>query len=210
MIKEQMENIYKTMPAEKIPWNIETPPEILKQIVSTKKINPCKSIELGCGTGNYVIYLAGLGFQATGVDISETAIELARNSASSKGVECKFMSTDVLGAMSEIQDTFDFVYDWELLHHIFPEDREKYIKNVYRLLNPGGNYLSVCFSEQSPQFGGVGKYRKSPIDTILYFSSESEIKSLIEAHFEIEVLKTVEIAGKYAPHKAVYALSKKR
>ncbi len=210
MIKEQMENIYRTMPAEKIPWNIEAPPEILKQIVSTKKVKPCKAIELGCGTGNYVIYLAGLGFQTTGVDISDAAITMARNSASSKDVECEFISIDVLGTMREIKDTFDFVYDWELLHHIFPEDRENYIKNVYRLLNPGGYYLSVCFSELSPQFGGVGKYRKSPIDTTMYFSSESEIKLLLEPIFDIEELKTVEIAGKYAPHKAVYVFSKKK
>ena len=208
-IKDQMEKIYRTISPENIPWNIETPPDILQNILKTEKVKPCKVIELGCGTGNYVIYLSASGFIATGVDISKTAIEMAKNSAVKRKVQCNFIVADVLSEMTEVQDTFDFAYDWELLHHIFPQDREKYMKNVYRLLNPGGQYLSVCFSEKSPQFGGVGKYRKTPLDTILYFSSESEMVSLFTKYFEIEELKTIDIKGKFAPHKAIYAFLKK-
>ena len=72
-----MEKIYRTSSPENIPWNIETPPDIVQDIVKTEKVKPCKVIELGCGTGNYVIYLSASGFIATGVDISKTAIEMA-------------------------------------------------------------------------------------------------------------------------------------
>ena len=204
-----MEKLYSNIPPEKIPWNLETPPDILQDIVKTEKVKPCKVIEFGCGTGNYVIYLSTKGFDATGIDFSESAIELAKKSAPKNGVNCKFISADVLGEMGEVKETFDFAYDWELLHHIFPQDREKYINNVYRLLNHGGQYLSVCFSEESPQFGGVGKYRKTPLDTVLYFSSESEMMSLFKSHFEVEELKTVDIKGKFATHKVIYAFMKK-
>lgn len=209
MLKDQMEKIYKDLPLDKIPWHMETPPDILQDIVNTEKIKPCSAIEFGCGTGNYVIYLAGKGFDATGVDFSETAIEIAKATASKMEVNCNFISADVLGDMAEIPDTFDFAYDWELLHHIFPEDRQAYIHNVQRLINTEGTYLSVCFSEKSPQFGGSGKYRKTPLGTLLYFSSENEIASLVKPFFEILELKTVEIKGKYAPHKAVYAYLRK-
>ncbi len=74
-----------------------------------------------------------------------------------------------------------------------------------RLLNPAGHYLSVFFSEDSPQFGGKGKYRKTPLDTELYFSSESEMEALFDSIFEIKELKTVEIEGKFGPHKAIHA-----
>ncbi len=203
MIKEQMENVYRNIPADKIPWNMEEPPEILRNIVDTGMVKPCQVLELGCGIGHYVIYLASKGFDATGIDISTTAIQMAMENASQKDANCSFISTDAIGEMPEVTDTFDFIYDYELLHHIFPEDREKYFSNVSRFLNPGGHYLSVCFSEDSLQFGGVGKYRKTPIDTELYFSSESELELLFKQFFEIIDLKTVEIAGKYAPHKAV-------
>lgn len=209
MIRDQMETIYRTLSPEEIPWNSETPPDALRELVRTERIRPCKAVELGCGTGNYVIYLARAGFDATGVDISPAAVEMARKSASDKEVKCAFLAADVLGDLAEIRGTFDFAYDWELLHHIFPTERGKYVKNVYRLLNREGRYLSVCFSEESAQFGGVGKVRKTPLGTVLYFSSEKELATLYEPLFEIEELKSIDITGKFAPHRAIYALMRK-
>ncbi|MFH2012031.1 MAG: class I SAM-dependent methyltransferase [Pseudomonadota bacterium] len=210
MLKDQMENIYKNVKLEKIPWNIETPPKILQNLVEKGKIKPCKTVELGCGTGNYVIYLSRMGFKATGVDFSDTAIEIAIKSSKAKGVDCNFIKADVLGDLYEIQDTFDFVYDWELMHHIFPESRKKYLNNVYKLLNQYGRYLSVFFGEDNPQFGGESKYRKTPLDTELYFSSENEMEVLYAPLFKIEELKTVEIEGKFGAHKAIHAFLTKR
>jgi len=206
MIREQMNKIYSVMDLDKIPWNIDTPPHILQGLIKSNLLSPCKIIELGCGAGNYVRYFSKMGFDATGVDISEKAIEIARELATKSGVTCEFIAADVLGDMSEINTKYNFVYDWELLHHIFPEDRNKYIENVSRLLMPQGRYFSVCFSESSTQFGGVGKYRKTPIGTVLYFSNEAEIESLFRRLFNIVELKSVDIKGKHGVHKAISAL----
>lgn len=210
MIKDQMDKIYSTMSLDQIPWNIEHPPEILIQLVETNEIKPCKIIDLGCGAGNYIIYLATKGFDSTGLDISESAIDIANKSALSKGVKCNFIIGDVIDYNFETSGLFDCAYDWELLHHVFPEDREKYVSNVSKLLKPGGQYMSVCFSEDSPQFGGKGKYRKTPINTELYFSSEAEMNELFKIEFDIEELKTVVIKGKFGVHKAIYAFMKKK
>jgi len=210
MIKEQMERIYRDIPLDKIPWNITTPPEILVTAVTANIAKTCKAIEMGCGAGNYVIHFSKLGYDCTGVDISEHAIRMARDSALAAGVDCKFIVADVTGNLPECNSRSDFVYDWELLHHIFPEDREKYIDNVHRLLNPGGRYLSVCFSEEDPQFGGSGKYRKTSLDTVLYFSSEKEMELLFKRCFDICDLKTMDIQGKNVTHKGIYAFMKKK
>jgi 2-polyprenyl-3-methyl-5-hydroxy-6-metoxy-1,4-benzoquinol methylase len=209
MIKDQMEKIYGEMSPEEIPWNIADPPELLQSLIMVEVLRPCKVMELGCGAGNYVIHLARSGFDAAGVDISENAIEMARKSASRAGVTCAFTVADVLGDLSGIDAAFDFVYDWELLHHIYPEDRDRYFGNVVRLLKPGGRYLTVSFSEKSKSFGGVGKYRKTPLGTVLYFSSEPELARLLNNRFVIEDLKTVDIQGKHAVHTSVYALCRK-
>ncbi len=210
MLKDRMDRIYADLPADSIPWNRESPPAILRALVESGTIAPCRAIEFGCGAGNYVIYLAGRGFDATGVDLSSVAIGMATHSASRKGVSCRFVAADVLGDLPELSGPFDFAYDWELLHHIFPPDRERYVANVFRLLRPGGRYLSVCFSENSPQFGGAGKYRGTPLGTVLYFSSEAEMVSLFEPLFVIDELSTVDIEGKVATHKAVRVLMTRR
>jgi SAM-dependent methyltransferase len=206
MLKDQMDTIYRDFPAEDIPWNFEKPPHVLENLVKTGVVKPCRTIDLGCGTGNYALYLAGKGFDVTAIDISVYAIEIAKDTAKKRGASCNFCVADVLGDLDHLGSKYDFAYDWELLHHIFPENREKYLSNVTELLNPGGRYLSVCFSEDSEQFGGTGKYRETPLGTRLYFSSENEIQDLFASHFSIDSLKTIVVEGKFAPHKAIYAL----
>lgn len=205
-----IDGIYRRIPLEKIPWNIETPPDALVELVESGKVKPCRTIDLGCGAGNYAIYLAGLGFDVTGVDSSPTAIKFARKKAERVGVTCSFVVADLLGDLHELWGKFVFGYDYELLHHFIPEDRETYVKNVASLLSPGATYLSVCFSEEDPQFGGSGKVRETPIGTVLYFSSEQEIRELFSPYFAIQELRTIEVAGKYGPHRAIYALSYRR
>ncbi len=209
MIREQMDAIYSTVPPERIPWNIETPPAILRKLVESGVLEPCRVIEPGCGTGNYARYLAGKGFDVTGVDISPIAIEMAKRAASREGLHCAFVVADLCGDISRIEGPFDFAFDWEVLHHVFPEQRRAYCKNVRRLLRPGGRYLSVFFSETDASFGGTGNYRETPLGTTLYFSSEDEMRSLYGPLFAIERLETVNIEGKNAPHRAILALLRK-
>jgi len=205
-----IDEIYRRIPLDKIPWNIETPPDPLVDLVKGGKVNPCRTIDLGCGAGNYAVYLAGLGFDVTGVDVSPTAIQFAREKAERVGVICTFIIADLLGDLHEVLGKFDFGYDYELLHHFMPENRGTYAKNVASLLNPGATYLSVCFSEDDPQFGGSGKIRETPIGTVLYFSSEREIQELFSPYFTIQELGTIEVAGKFGSHRAIYALSFRR
>jgi len=205
-----VDRIYRTLPLDNIPWNSESPPDALVQLVQGGKVRPCRTIDLGCGAGNYAVYLAGLGFDVTGVDSSPTAIRIAGRHAQERGARCRFIVADLLGDMHEVSGTFDFAYDWEFLHHIFPEDRETYIRNVHKITNPGATYFSVCFSEKDPQFGGNGKYRETRIGTTLYFSSESELRELVSLYFTIRELKTIEVSGKFGSHSAVCLLAERR
>ncbi|UCD18131.1 MAG: class I SAM-dependent methyltransferase [Candidatus Zixiibacteriota bacterium] len=201
-IREQMERIYRDVQLENIPWNIPEPPRLLVEAVQTGEIEPCKVADLGCGAGNYAVWLARQGFDVTGIDISRQAIKHAEELAAREGVSCSFFTRDLLGNLKEFHASFDLALDWEVLHHIFPENRLRYIQNVQRILRRGGKYFSLCFSEDDPAFGGKGKYRKTPLGTTLYFSSEEELRDLFDPFFTILELNTVEISGKHSPHMA--------
>ncbi|MEW5925508.1 MAG: methyltransferase domain-containing protein [Candidatus Zixiibacteriota bacterium] len=153
-IDEQMERIYRDIPPEKIPWNMPHPPDLLVEAVKQGKIKPCRMIDLGCGAGNYSVWFAQQGFDVTGVDISKNAIALATGLAASKGAKCKFIATDLLGDLSEFHSSFDFAFDWEVLHHIAPENRSRYLENVHGLLRSDGIYFSLCFSDKDIDFSG--------------------------------------------------------
>jgi SAM-dependent methyltransferase len=206
-----LEEIYRNLPLIDIPWNQEIPPELLIQLIESGQVTPCHAIDLGCGAGNYAIYLAGKGFQMTGVDISPTAIKLARKNAQRKNVQCDFLVCNVAGnLLKKVKNRFGFAFEWEVLHHIYPEYREKYARNVHAVLEPGGLYFSVCFHEDDPNFGGKGKFRRTPIGTELYFSSERELRDLFSLFFDIQELTIKEIPGKGLSHVVTYAFMKKK
>ncbi|MBI2830315.1 MAG: class I SAM-dependent methyltransferase, partial [Chloroflexi bacterium] len=67
------------------PWDVGAREELVS-LVEGGRIKPCRAIDLGCGTGANAIYLAQHGFDVTGIDFSEAAIEKARARAEEAGV----------------------------------------------------------------------------------------------------------------------------
>ena len=201
-LRDQMDRIYGDMPLESIPWHLTEPPQLLVDAVATGKIKPCKAVDIGCGSGNYAVWLARQGFDVTGFDISRQAIKHANDLAAREGVSCRFIIADLLGDLREFHAAFDFAYDWEVLHHIFPADRPRYIQNVHAVLRPSALYVSLCFSENDAAFGGMGKFRDTPLGTTLYFSSEQELRDLFSPLFDVLELRTIEIPGKRGAHLA--------
>jgi 2-polyprenyl-3-methyl-5-hydroxy-6-metoxy-1,4-benzoquinol methylase len=199
-VREQMDRIYRQVPLEEIPWNLSDPPQVLVDAIETGRISPCKTVDLGCGAGNHALWLAKQGFDVTGLDISREAINIAIEGATRDGVNCSFEVVDIVSSIESLVTDFDFVYEWEVLHHIFPDDRPRYLRNVRALLSTGATYLSVCFNENDPAFGGEGEYRVTPLGTTLYFSSMDELEKLFSTLFKIEDLYTVEVPSKYGSH----------
>lgn len=210
MDPSQLNHIYKTVAEDKIPWIRNQIPDCLLNTIERYEITSCKIVDLGCGTGSYSLCLAKLGFEVFGIDFSDVAIEKAKQSFNRKGVKGEFMALDLSQELDHKLPFFDFAFDYEVLHHIFPEDRIQYLKNVANLLVDNGKYLSVFFSEEDESFGGIGKYRKTPLNTTLYFSHQNEVKALVSPLFDILDIKTIEIHGKPHSHKAIYCLMQKK
>ncbi len=187
--KEVFEKVYEK-PLKAV-WTEKEPPIELAELVENKKINPCKVIDIGCGEGFYSIYLASKGFEVLGIDISENAINYAKENAKKAGVKVKFKVMD-LYELSEIKEQFDFVLEWGILHCIPFEKREKYAERVSKLLNDNGKYLSTCFNIQDPKFTGPGQRKRAVPENAkalmgeeMYFSTLEEVKELFEDHFTI-------------------------
>ena len=209
-IKDEMDRIYRDTPLNDIPWVQHEPPRILVELVESGAIAPCRVADLGCGAGSYAVWLAMKKFEVTGFDCSGEAIQHAENLASEAGISCRFEVADLTRPIDFQVPLFDFVYHWALLHHVFPDDRAAFARNVQRMLKPGGKHLLMCFSENDTGFEGREKVRRTPLGTTLYFSSEQEIRDLFEPGFRNLDLYTTEIPGKDRPHQAVVAFMERR
>jgi SAM-dependent methyltransferase len=126
------------------PWDTETTPPELVELVEQQRASPGRAIDLGCGTGTNTIYLAQHGWQAVGVDFSGLAIWRARWKARRARVNCRFYHADVTD-LSFLDAPFDLALDIGCLHGLARDAWEAYAAGVVRLVQPGGLYLLYAF-----------------------------------------------------------------
>ena len=203
--QDRLNCIYEETPLAEIPWHSETPPTFIRERVLAGHIAPCRAAELGCGGGTISLYLAALGFDVTGVDFAPAAIAAARHAADRRNLPGRFAVADVLGDLSALGTGFGLVCDYNLLHHIPPEQRPAYLANVHSLLAPGGIYLSASFHRDMVGLSGTGAIRHTALGTTLYLSTENELRELFSPSFLIDELRQGAVPGHTGPYLAILA-----
>lgn len=119
-------------------------------------LNPGRALDVGCGEGADVIWLAEHGWDATGIDLSQTAIDRATESVASKGVTASFEVTDVStwdpsGSNEEHprRGGYDLVIGC-FLHTRLPDTREELVGRVAEHVAPDGRLLLISHAEMPP------------------------------------------------------------
>jgi ubiquinone/menaquinone biosynthesis C-methylase UbiE len=101
-------------------------------------------LDLTCGTGAQVFWLAKHGYKVTGIDISPHLLEIARKKAQREKIDIHFLEGD----MRTIKvGKFDAVITiFNAIGHLTKVDFEKAIKNIHKNLKEGGLYLFDIFN----------------------------------------------------------------
>lgn len=120
--------------------------------------------------------LAQRGFKVTATDISDTAVSQAQEKAQEKGLNIDFRQDDILN--SNLDKTFDFVFDRGCFHVLLPAHRQDYVSTVAGLIKPGGYLLLKCFSQLETRESGP--YRFTPAQIQEIFSSRFNVISTEE------------------------------
>jgi SAM-dependent methyltransferase len=99
----------------------------------------CRSkdvLDVACGVGYGSAFLGETAGRVVGVDLSEDAIEYARERY--RGANLEFVVADAT-ALPFDADAFDVVCSFETIEHL--PDRDAYLAEVSRVLRPAGTYL---------------------------------------------------------------------
>lgn len=135
-------------------------------------------LDAGCGAGIPVTRRLSQRFHVTGVDISETQIELARKNVPNAEFLCQDMTQ--LNFMSE---AFDAICSYYAIIHVPREEHRSIFENFYRMLKPGG-YTLLCLGaedlvdDSDEDFFGTAMYWS-------HFDTDTYLKMLREAGFNI-------------------------
>ncbi|MES2389551.1 MAG: class I SAM-dependent methyltransferase [Bacteroidota bacterium] len=103
-----------------------------------------KLLHLQCHFGQDTISLARLGAEATGVDLSDTAIKLAGELAEKTGTDAKFICSDIYELPNVLNEKFDIVFTSYGTIGWLP-DMDKWAAVIAKFLNPGGKFIFVDF-----------------------------------------------------------------
>jgi len=168
------------------PWDTNEPDPHLVELVRSGVIPKGRALDIGCGTGTNVLWLAAQGFDVMGVDVSSRAIEMAK--AKSAGAEGRFsFATHDILAAEVPSGPFDFVFDRGCFH-VFdePADRARFAERVAAALRPGGQWLSIMGSTEGPP-RDHGPPRRSVRDIANAIEPSLEIVSLRASEFDADL-----------------------
>jgi len=195
--KDYFEERYK---AGDKPWDNDKPDSNLINLLAKQRLNAKKVLDVGCGTGHNCIWLAKNGFEATGADISPTAIKMAEENAKKQNVNVNFVENDFL--KNRVPGyPFDFIYDSGCFHSFdIGEPMAAFAENVALNLSEKGKWFSIVGNIDEKRDG----HRPPP-------RSVKDIVLAAELFFEIQFIASGYFESKRKiPPKAWVCLMQKR
>lgn len=172
-------------------WDIGRPQPAFARLAETGLLSG-RVLDAGCGTGEHVLLAAAHGAAALGVDLSGIAIGKARAKAADRGLAARFEVADVLH-LDRLGETFDTVTDCGVFHVFDDADRARYVTSLAAVLEPGGRYYMLCFSDHQPGVWGPRRIRRDEIEQA--FGDGWEIASITPEELAINPLQGITAAN---------------
>jgi SAM-dependent methyltransferase len=183
---EDFDVLYEGRP----PWDIGRPQPAFLALAEAGAIRG-RVLDVGCGTGEQALLAAGLGLEATGVDVAAAAIDAARVKAAERGLAVRFLRWNALD-LADLGERFDTVLDSGLFHVLDDADRSAYVAGLAATTEVGGRCHLLCFSNRQP--GMLGPRRVS----------QDELRASFAGGWRVEGIEpsTIETLGDYGPVQA--------
>ncbi len=118
--------------------------QYIKRVISRYKdcnteytLKKFKCLDIGCGGGLLSERIARLGASVTGIDITKSSIEVAKNHALNSGLSINYVNSNVSSFIkNNTSSKFDLVIASEVIEHI--DNRSIFFKEVSHLLKNKG------------------------------------------------------------------------
>jgi len=162
--KIHWQHIYETKVPTQVSWYQEHAQFSLQFIQKTGIQRTGHIIDVGGGASTLVDDLVTAGFQhITVLDISATALQLARERLGARAVDVNWIEADITRADLPHQ-AYDVWHDRAVFHFLTqPSDRQRYINTVRHAVRTGGHVILATFAPDGPdRCSGLDVVRYSP------------------------------------------------
>ena len=185
------------------PWDLG-PRRELVEAVESGRIQPCKAIDLGCGTASNAIFLAQHGFDVTGTDYSPAAIALCQKRGAEAGVSVNWIEDD-LTELRHVRGSFDFLVDWGVYDDLIQPDRQAYLRNILPLTHAHSSFLIYVHQ-------WTLRWWERPLHRLfggMQSMQPGEVEADFSPHFTVEKITERTFSSGFVRGEAVYLMTRK-
>jgi SAM-dependent methyltransferase len=155
--KNFFESIYENADHEDlaaIPWATLAPNVYLEKHLSLHgNVSGKKALVIGCGLGDDALILEKHGYEVDAIDISPSAIALAKKRHPESKVD--FHVGDIYNMPESSIGKYDFVYEGLTIQSLPPADREKLVGIIVSLVTKGGElFVYANTQDDEDSYGG--------------------------------------------------------
>jgi len=127
---------------ENIPWARQAVNPLLQSYLDDEAVHQGKALVIGCGLGDDAMALAEAGYDVTAIDVSQTALDLAKERFPDANIT--FKKQDIF----EYDAQFDFVFEAFTIQSLPIAFREKMITAVANTVAKGAKLLLVAHKRE--------------------------------------------------------------
>ncbi|MFY9152920.1 MAG: class I SAM-dependent methyltransferase [Prolixibacteraceae bacterium] len=160
-------------------WNFE-PSDSAGMALELFKTNQIQKILIpGVGYGRNAKLFVDQGFDVAGIEISKSAIELARQNGLHFPVHC--------GSVTEMpfdQELFDGIFCYALIHLLNKPDRRKFLQHCFNQLKPGRIMVFTMASTEMSMYGQGKRLSKDRFSiqnglTVFFYNQDSVVREFL-------------------------------
>jgi SAM-dependent methyltransferase len=166
----------------KPPWSIGEPQPALAALIEQGKFHG-DVLDVGCGEAAISLHLAERGYRTVGLDLSETAIDLARAEAAKRGLTNAAFEVADISDFSGYDGRFGTIVDSTLFHSIPVESRIGYLESTVRAAASGASFFVLVFDKAGMPDG--------PPNAV----TEDELRGVVSKYWEVDEITPARILG---------------
>ena len=125
------------------PWDIGEPQPAIVGLAGEGALAGAV-LDAGCGTGENALHVASLGLQVLGVDVAQTAVSIARETAARRGLDAEFVVADAFH-LDRLGRVFETVLDCGLFHAFDRDERRVYVASAASVTRRGRPQVRALF-----------------------------------------------------------------
>jgi ubiquinone/menaquinone biosynthesis C-methylase UbiE len=150
-------------------------------------------LDAGCGEAALSLYLAEAGHRVVGLDLSATAIDIAKSSAERLGLTNASFAVADISSFTGYDNRFGTIIDSTLFHSLPIALREPYLASVSRAASPGASFFVLTFDAATFDRAVYPDVPEMPMNPV----TAGELREAVSKFWEVDDIKPARIHANF-------------